>query len=93
MDALELDRLGPRAVGGIEDVGRDALGVGAERAQDDAAVIGVGAEQRVRVAEVARDEPFDVLGQGALAHATGSSSRRAMPATGIATQSGRLSSS
>ena len=75
------------------EVGRDALGVGAEGAQDDAVVVGVGAEQRVRVAEVAGDEPLDVLGHGVLAHATGSSSRRAIPATGIATQSGRLSSS
>ena len=59
---------------------------------DRAAItVWVRAEQRVRVVVLARDEPVDVGGD---AHdVTSLSSRRAMPATGIDTQSGRLLSS
>jgi hypothetical protein len=60
-----------------------------ERAHDHAAVLRVGAEQPVRVGQVAADDGLDV---GFDAH-SGSSSRRAMPATGMPTQSGRLLSS
>jgi hypothetical protein len=51
---------------------------------------GVGAEQPVRLGEVAMDDRVDV---GVYGHGQGSSSRRAIPATGIRTQSGRLLSS
>jgi hypothetical protein len=59
-----------------------------QRAHDDAAADRMRAEQRMRVVMVARDEPVD-LRHGV----TSTSSRRAMPATGMATQSGRLLSS
>ena len=72
-----LEALGPDA---------DALGLGAERADDDAPVLRVRAEQAVRVGE----PPLDELVDGT--HSVVSSSR-AIPATGMRTQSGRLSSS
>ena len=69
----------------------DGLGDRAQRADGDAAVGLVRAEDRMRVVVLARDEPVDV---GCDAHVvTSVSSRRAMPATGIGTQSGRLLSS
>src|SRR4051794_41068744 len=88
VDLLELHGLA--AVVGGPDQDEDALGVGPEGADDGAALGGVRPEQAVRVAEVARDDAPDVLLD---AHEIGSSSRRAMPATGMAAQSGRLSSS
>ena len=61
----------------------------AEGAHDHAAVVRVRAEQAVRIGQVALDDGLDV----ALDGHSGSSSRRAMPATGMPTQSGRLLSS
>ena len=66
----------------------DPLGRRPVRAHDDAAVpVRVRAEERVRLGVVARDQAVDV------AHETGTSSMRQIPATGIFTQSGRLLSS
>ena len=79
----QLDRLA--ALGAREDLGRRR----AEGAHDHAAVVGMRPEQAVRIGQVAMDDGLDV---GLDAH-SGSSSRRAMPATGMLTQSGRLLSS
>ena len=76
---------GLAAVGARHDLGRRR----AEGAHHDAGVVRMRAEQAVRIGEVAADDGLDV---GLDAH-KGSSSRRAMPATGIPTQSGRLLSS
>jgi hypothetical protein len=78
--SLELDGLG------AFDAYLDAFRLGPEGANHDAAVLRVGAEQAVRVGEATLDELVDG------AHAS-SSSRRWIPATGMRTQSGRLSSS
>ena len=88
------------------DVDDDVLGARPPRADSRATVaVGVRAEQRVRVGQLAGDQRRGVslpgLGEALVlhrvAHASGSvdsgSSRRAIPATGILTQSGRLSSS
>jgi hypothetical protein len=80
----ELDRRG--ALGPGDHLGR----VGAEGADHHAAVLRVSAEEAVRLGEVAVDDRLDV---GVDAHGRGSSSRRAIPATGMRTQSGRLLSS
>ena len=74
---------------GLAAVGVHGHGVGAraERADDDAVAVRMGAEQAVRIAELAGDQ---LVGG---AHAIGSSSSRAIPATGMRTQSGRLLSS
>ncbi len=85
MDERELDP---------ERLDDDRLGHRAQRADDDAAAaLGalVGAQQRVRVVVLARDEPVDVGGDAHVV--TSLSKRRAIPATGIGTQSGRLLSS
>ncbi len=84
VDALE-DEVGPAL-----DLRRDAVGVGAEGADHHPAVHRVRAEDAVRLREVAVEECDDVVGQR---HVSGSWSRRAMPATGIGTQSGLLLSS
>jgi hypothetical protein len=89
MDTAQLDGRGPgsssRRATTFSAAGRyvrhDHLAVGA----------GVGAEHAVGVAEAQRDQVVDVLGDGA--HAGSSSSSRRIPATGMCTQSGRLSSS
>src|SRR5207248_11738508 len=83
VDLLELDVLA---------VARVHLHVGSRRAQrpyDDTAVVGVGAEDRVRVAVLAAHEPLEIGG----GHDHSSSNRRTIERTGIETQSGRLSSS
>ncbi len=84
MDSLQRDRL--------------ALGAGltetfsarrAQRAHDDAAVDRMGPEHRVRLGVLAARERFEfAVGDG---HSD--SSRRTIPATGIGSHSGRLSSS
>src|SRR6185503_17759955 len=84
MAQLELDGLA--AVGARRDPAR----VRAVRADDDAAVVRVRPEQPVRLREVAMDDRLDV---GVNTHGSGSSSNRAIPATGMRTQSGRLLSS
>ncbi len=81
---LELDRVA--ALGSGDDLG----GVGPVGADHHAAVLGMRAEQPVRLGEVAVDDGLDVCLH---THGNGSSSRRAIPATGIRTQSGRLLSS
>ena len=68
------------------DTHAHALGLRAERAHHDPAVLRVGPEQAVRVGQPALDELVDS------AHASASSSLT-IPATGMRTQSGRLSSS
>ena len=85
MTARQLD------VGTVLDLRHHPLGGGPEGADDDVPVLLVRAQQAMRVVQVAGDDPLDVL--LCRAHATGSSSSRAMPATGIFTQSGRLFSS
>ena len=69
---------------------RDGLRGGTQRADDDAVVaVGVGAEDRVRFGVLALGERVELgFGDG---HSDSRS--RAMPATGIGSQSGRLSSS
>ena len=67
-----------------------AQAAGGSARMTHAVPVGVRAEHVVRVAVLAPDEPVEF--SGGHAHASASSSRR-MPATGIATQSGRLSSS
>jgi hypothetical protein len=79
--ALELDRLLFAL-----DANLDALRLGPEGADDDAAVLRMRPEQAVRIRQPSLDELID----GAQMP---SSSSRWMPATGIRTQSGRLSSS
>ena len=70
----------------------DRLGRGPERADDHAAVRRVRAEEGVRVAVCDGRRSQSVSGERS--HASlGSSSSRRIPATGIATQSGRLLSS
>ncbi len=59
---------------------------GAEGADHDAAVVRVGAQQRVGIGIVARYEALDLLLD---AHVALASSRRESVATGIGTQSGR----
>jgi hypothetical protein len=89
-DALEepggVHPLERRGLAAHDDV--DGLRVGPERAHEHPAGIGgMGAEVPVGVGEAAVEQA------GELVHESGSSSRRAMPATGMATQSGRLLSS
>ena len=84
VDALEDE------VGAALDLRRDAVGVRTEGADDHTAVHRVRAEDAVRLREVPLAECDDVVGQR---HVSGSWSRRAMPATGIGTQSGLLLSS
>ena len=82
MRLLELDL----RASGMHD---NALGRRPERAHDNAAVaVGMRAEERVRLGVVAGDQALDVG-----AHASAISSSRAIAATGICTQSGRLFSS
>ena len=84
MDALQPHRAGalrPHAHG---------LGARPERSHDHAAFREVRAENRVRVVVVAHGDSLDVRACG---HGTPAPSSRSMPATGIPTQSGRLSSS
>jgi hypothetical protein len=83
--AVELD---PLVAVSTDD---DALGRRPEGAHDHAAVGRVCPEEAVWVAQPQRQEGVDVLLDGG--HWTGSSSRRAMPATGMCTQFGRLLSS
>ena len=84
MDPGERHRL---ALAGLD---RDRLRAGAQRADHDSAVVGVGAEDRMGFGMLATRERIE-LGLGD--HQAGSSSRRTMPATGIGSQLGRLSSS
>src|SRR5207244_12861293 len=67
----------------------DRGGGRAHRAHHDAAVVLVRAEDRMRVAVFAADQPLEIEGRGD--HSV--SRRPAIERTGIATQSGRLSSS
>ena len=86
MDAFELHPVRPHD---------DRLGRGMQRADRHAVRGGVRAEDRVRIVMVARDKTIEVCGgHGGSVHvATSSWSSRAIPATGIGTQSGRLLSS
>ena len=73
----------------FDGLDRDLLGGRAQRAHDHAAVDRMGAEHRVRLRVLAVREGFELAsGDG---HSD--SSRRTIPATGIGSHSGRLSSS
>ncbi len=77
-------------MGAVVEVDRDRARRRPESADYDAAAPGVCPEDLVWVRVLAADERVE-LGAGDGRHV--SSSSRRMPATGIATQSGRLSSS
>ena len=66
---------------------RSADGRNARTTTPAARLRGCAPEERVRLGVVAGDQPLDV------AHGSVTSSRRAIPATGMRTQSGRLFSS
>jgi hypothetical protein len=88
---VDLGQLHRLALGGVDG---DRLGRGPQRADDHPAVLGarVGAENRVGLGVVAVREQVELCGgDGRCGHE--SSSRRATPATGIGSQSGRLSRS
>ncbi len=86
MDALELDALG------LHD---DRGGRGLQRTDRHAVLGGVRAQDRMWIVVVAGDEAVELCGgHGCSLHVgTSSCSSRAIPATGIGTQSGRLLSS
>src|SRR5205814_4845873 len=73
----------------VVQLGGDGPGRGAVRAQHHAAVLAVRAEDPVRVRVLAPHERVELCG----CDLHSSSNRRRIPATGIGTQSGRLSSS
>ena len=83
VDPLELES------GAVVELGRDLGGARAQDTDRHTVTLGMGAQYRVRVRVLAPDQGVELVG----GDGHDSSSSRLIPATGIGTQSGRLSSS